>query len=133
MTFTKGGTINLGGKTYNISQINSVYIGSVRRYSGGSVWGAWFIGGIAGFAILGSISSAIGDAAGFLWIIATIAAFITALIFTGMEDYAVFFDMSSGKVSAYSDRDRNKVEAIKDDIVRGLEEGYFPNYLQGRG
>lgn len=49
-----------------------------------------------------------------------------------MENYAVFFDMSSGKVSAYSDADRTKVEKVKDDIITGLEEGYFPNYLQGR-
>jgi hypothetical protein len=40
--------------------------------------------------------------------------------------------MSSGKVSAYSDPDKNKVEVIKADIIKGLEEGYFPNYLQGR-
>ncbi len=132
MTFTKGGTITLGGKTYNISQINSVYIGSVKRYSSGSIWGAWFIGGIAGLAILGSISSVGGDMAGFLWFAATVTAFITALMFTGMEDYAVFFDMSSGKVSAYSNRDKEKVEQIKEDIIKGLEEGYFPNYLHGR-
>jgi hypothetical protein len=49
-----------------------------------------------------------------------------------MQDHAVFFDMSSGKVSAYSNRDRGKVEVIKNDIIKGLEEGYFPNYLQGR-
>jgi len=49
-----------------------------------------------------------------------------------MEDYAVFFDMSSGKVSAYSNESKAKVEEIRDDIIKGMEEGYFPNYLQGR-
>jgi len=132
MTFAKGGTINLGGKTYNISQINSVYIGNVKRYSGGSIWGAWFLGGIAGLAIFGSISNALGALAGAVWFIATIAAFITALVLTGMEDYAVFFDMSSGKVSAYSNESKAKVEEIRNDIIKGMEEGYFPNYLQGR-
>lgn len=74
----------------------------------------------------------VGDATGFLWFAATVAAFITALVFTGMEDYAVFFDMSSGKVSAYSNKDKEKVEQIKEDIIKGLEEGYFPNCLQGK-
>lgn len=134
MTFTRGGTINLGGKTYNISQINSVYIGTVRRYGGGGIWGMWFVGGIVGFFVFwGVLSKSVGnDVAGGLWFIATVAAFVTAVVYTAMEDYAVFFDMSSGKVSAFSDRDKNKVEVIKNDIIRGLEEGYFPNYLQGR-
>jgi len=48
------------------------------------------------------------------------------------EDYAVVFDMSSGRVSAYTNQERSKVEEIKKDIINGMEEGYFPNYLQGR-
>jgi len=133
MTFTRGGTITLGGKTYNISQINSVYIGSVKRHSAGSVFGMWFFGGIVGAMIFGAISGAVGSAiAGVLWTIASFAALIGALVVANMEDYAVFFDMSSGKVSAFSDKDKNKVEVIKNDIIKGLEEGYFPNYLQAR-
>lgn len=122
MSFTKGGTISLGGKTYNISQINSVYTGSVSRYGSGGIWGLWFVGGIIGIAAAQVPT---------LWFILTVAAFVTALVAVNKQDYAVFFDMSSGRVSAYSDRDREKVERVKDDIIRGLEEGYFPNYLQG--
>ena len=46
-------------------------------------------------------------------------------------NYAVFFDMSFGKVSAYSSDNKNEVKKIKDDIIAGMEKGYFPNYLQG--
>jgi hypothetical protein len=67
-----------------------------------------------------------------LWLLATVGASIGCVRMASIEDYAVFFDMSSGKVSAYSDPDKNKVEVIKADIIKGLEEGYFPNYLQGR-
>ena len=123
MTVSKGGTITLGGKTYNISQINSVYIGTTSRYTGGQVWGLWFVGGILGIAVAQVPA---------LWFILTIAALVLALIFSNKQDFAVFFDMSSGKVSAYSNKDREKVENIKNDIIKGLEEGYFPNYLQGR-
>jgi hypothetical protein len=123
MTFSKGGTITLGGKTYNISQINSVYIGHTKRYTGGQVWGLWFVGGLLGIVI-----ARIPE----LWFILTAVAFVAALVFANMQDYAVFFDMSSGKVSAYSNKDKQKVEQIKQDIIQGLEEGYFPNYLQGK-
>lgn len=135
MTIAKGGTITLGGKTYNISQINSVYTGVVNRNSGGSAFFLWLLGGFFGtMAIWGTLGKvAGGNLAGFIWIAATIAATIAALKWSSIKDYAVFFDMSSGKVSAFSDRDRERVEGIKNDIVRGLEEGYFPNYLQGGG
>jgi len=123
MTLSKGGTITLGGKTYNISQINSVYIGTTKRYTGGQVWGLWFVGGIFG-VLIAQIPP--------LWVILSLVAFVAALIFANMDDWAVFFDMSSGKVSAYSNKDREKVEKIKEDIIQGLEEGYFPNYLQGK-
>jgi len=123
MTLSKGGTITLGGKTYNISQINSVYIGTTKRYTGGQVWGLWFVGGIFG-VLIAQIPP--------LWVILSLVAFVAALIFANMDDWAVFFDMSSGKVSAYSNKDREKVEKIKEDIIKGLEEGYFPNYLQGK-
>ena len=134
MTFTKGGTITLSGKTYNISQINSVYIGGVPRYGGGLAFAVWVMGGIVGFFVFwGGLANSIGSTAtGVLWFIATIASTIGCIFMGSKEDYAVFFDMSSGKVSAYSDPDKNKVEVIKADIIKGLEEGYFPNYLQGR-
>jgi len=122
MTLSKGGTITLGGKTYNISQINSVYIGTTKRYTGGQVWGLWFVGGIFG-VLIAQIPP--------LWVILSLVAFVAALIFANMDDWAVFFDMSSGKVSAYSNKDREKVEKIKEDIIQGLEEGYFPKLLAG--
>lgn len=129
MTFSKGGTISLGGKTYNISQINSVYIGDVKRYNTITIWSLWFIGGFLSTLILGSVQNQNFSVP--LWMLATLAAFITAIMFTTKKDNAVFFDMSSGKVAAFSDRDRTKVVRIKNDIIKGLEEGYFPNYLGG--
>ena len=132
MTFSKGGTITLGGKTYNISQINSVYIGNVKRHSGIGIFFMWFIVGVVISIIIIGILNVIGSAlGGALWIIASAAALIGAISLANIEDYAVFFDMSSGKVTAYSDQDRKKVEEIKNDIIKGLQEGYFPNYLQG--
>ena len=53
MTFSKGGTIFLNGKTYNVSQINSVYIGEVNEFSTFWVFLLWFIGGLFSFAIAG--------------------------------------------------------------------------------
>jgi hypothetical protein len=132
MTFSQGGTVKLQGKTYNISQINSVYTGSVKTYSGTAIFFLWFIGGFFGAIIIGSITNAIGSpAATILWFAATIIATIGALYMGNQINYAVFFDMSSGKVSAYSSDDKSEVEKIKDDIIAGMEKGYFPNYLQG--
>ena len=126
--------MTISGKTYNISQINSVYIGAVPRYGGGLGFAVWIMGGIAGFFLFwSSLAPLIGtNATGWLWFAATIASTVACIWFANIQDYAVFFDMSSGKVSAFSDPDRGKVEKVKDDIIRGLEEGYFPNYLQGR-
>ena len=134
MTFSKGGTITLSGKTYNISQINSVYIGAVPRYGVCLAFAVWIIGGIFCFLLFwGGLANSIGlNATGVLWLFATLFATIGCAIIGSIEDYAVFFDMSSGKVSVYSHPDKNKVEVIKADIIKGLEEGYFPNYLQGR-
>lgn len=121
MSLSRGGTIVLGGKTYNISQINSVYEGKTKRYQG--VWGIWLVCGIPGLFL---------TQVPVLWMFLTFAAFVAALIAASIEDYAVFFDMSSGRVAAYSSPDARKVEEIMHDITRGLEEGYFPNYLQNR-
>jgi hypothetical protein len=134
MTFSKGGTITLGGRTYNISQINSVYIGGVPRYGSGVAVSMWIIGGFVGFIVFwGLLAKSIGsNNAGNLWLIATIIGTVVCVRLGNINDFAVFFDMSSGTVSAYSDRDRSKVETIKNDIIKGLEEGYFPNYLQER-
>ena len=122
MTSSKGGTLSLSGKTYNISQINSVYTGSVPRFTGGTVWGSWFV--------MGVLLSPVAAMSKWLWVLLTIAAFFVAGIYSSLRDYAVFFDMSSGRVAAYSDSSMENVERVKNDIVAGLEEGYFPNYLR---
>lgn len=115
MTSSSGGTITIGGKTYNISQINSVHIGTVPRHQG--VWWLFLVGGVVGvFAAQASVV---------FWLILTLAAFIAAVYFSGLKDYAVFFDLSSGKVSAYTNPDKEKVEAVKLDIIKGMEKGSF--------
>jgi len=122
MTFSRGGTIFLNGKTYNVSQINSVYIGEVNEFSTFWVFLLWFIGGLFSFAIAGKSMG--------IWFILTIIS-IYSLVFTiNQKKSAVFFDLSSGKVDAYSGKNYNEVKQIADDIIRGMEEGYFPNYLR---
>ena len=122
MTFSKGGTIFLNGKTYNVSQINSVYIGEVNEFSTFGVLIIWFITGLLCFAIAG-ISMGI-------WFILTILSIISLVYTINQKKSAVFFDLSSGKVDAYSGKNYEEVKQIADDIIRGMEEGYFPNYLQ---
>lgn len=117
MTSSSGGTITINGKTYNISQINSVYTGTVKRHNG--VWGLFLVCGIPGF-FLAAIHPAV-------WFVATLAAFIAAVRFSDLRDYAVFFDMSSGKVSAYTNSDKDTVEAMRLDIVKGMEQGSYSN------
>jgi len=140
MTAAKGGTIELGGKTYNISQINSVSVESVRRHSGiNSGIKIFTLYIIAGIIITVMITLTMVhfplvwvERARVFWFIITGFATWFAWSIAKKEDYAVVFDMSSGKVSAYSNESKAKVEKIRDDIIKGMEEGYFPNYLQGR-
>jgi hypothetical protein len=123
MSLLSGETITLQGKTYNISQINSVYTGSVNKISPGKIFLLWLLGGFISALLLGSLPKSIpNDVSVPLWIIATLAASIYALIVSSKKDYAVFFDMSSGKVAAYSNQDQQKVEKIKNDIVEGIEK-----------
>jgi hypothetical protein len=133
MSFFSRETITLEGKTYNISQINSVSTGRINKVSRGKIFLIWLLGGFVGALLLGSLPKSISnDVSVPLWIIATIAASVYALIIGNKKDFAVFFDMSSGKVAAYSQQDEKKVEQIKEDIIRGMEQGHFPNYLQGK-
>ena len=131
MSFLSRETITLEGKTYNISQINSVSTGRINKVSRGKIFLIWLLGGFVGALLLGSLPKSISnDVSVPLWIIATISASVYALIIGNKKDYAVFFDMSSGKVAAYSHQEQQKVEQIKEDIISGLEQGRFPNYLQ---
>lgn len=117
-----GETITLEGKTYNTSQINSVSTGVINKISRVKIFLIWLLGGFAGALLLGSLPKSISnDVSVPLWIIATFAASIYALIIGSKKDYAVFFDMSSGKVAAYSHQDQRNVEKIKQDIVDGIE------------
>ena len=76
-----------------------------------------------GALLLGSLPKSIpNDISVPLWIIATFAASIYAVIIGNKKDYAVFFDMSSGKVAAYSHQDQKNVEKIRQDIVDGIEK-----------
>lgn len=124
MSFSKGGTFTLGNKTYNINQINSVYLKTVPKHEG--IGQLYVFGGFVG-AIIGILSQN-----SILWFILTVVATVAAAHFSTKIDWAVYFDMSSGSVAAFRSPDKNEVERIRDDIIQGLEEGYFPNYLQGR-
>lgn len=121
MTFSKGGTIFLNGKTYNVSQINSVYIETIKKYSTFGVIAIWFVIGIfCTYAINNTI----------LWNILTFASILVAIYMISIRVSAVFFDLSSGKVDVYTSDDYEEVKKIASDIIRGMEEGYFPNYLR---
>ena len=48
MTFPKGGTFTLGGKTFNLSQINSVYAATTKLYAGKQVLLMWDKNGVDG-------------------------------------------------------------------------------------
>ena len=123
MGFTRGGTFKIGGKTYNVAQINSVHIKRVPRHSAGQIWLVFFLAGLLG------LSLAVTPVA---WLVVTLAAFFATVFFLSEKTYAVVFDMSSGSVTALTDNDREKVESIEAEIVKGIEEGHFPNYLQDR-
>jgi hypothetical protein len=114
MTNSNGGAITIEGKTYNISQINSVYVDMVPMYEPGAIWFS--------FLFLGVICLPLGSIL-FLWIPLTCLSFYIACKLSFKRKYAVFFDMSSGKVSAYSSPDGAAVEKVKQDLIKRLERG----------
>lgn len=53
-------------------------------------------------------------------------------IFAFKKTFKLVFQMSSGSHVVFSSDDRNKVESMRDDVINGIERGYFPNYLQNK-
>ena len=110
MASISSGNIELGGKTYNPTQINSVEIGTVPRNPG--VWLMFLFLGIPGLLLV-AIHPVV-------WLLGTVGAVVFAAVLSSQMDWAVFFDMSSGKVAAFTSEDKRKVEAVKRDITSVL-------------
>lgn len=110
MTTNSSGNIVLNGTTYNPTQINSVEIGTVRKHDG--IWMMFIILGFPGLllAVIHPI----------VWVLGTIAALVVAANLSSETDWALFFDMSSGKVAAFISPDKSKVKAVHRDIVNVL-------------
>jgi len=102
--------IVLGGKTYNPSQINSVEVGTVPRHNG--LLFAFFLLGVPGLFLV-MIHPIV-------WVLGTLAAIFFFAKLAGEKDWAVFFDMSSGKVAAFTSSEKSKAVALKNDIVSSL-------------
>lgn len=120
----QAGTFTIGGKTFNVMQINSVHTSIVPKHPPSIVWSAWFVTGIM-FGFVASLSM-------IAWTALTVLGFGAALYYLSLSRYAVVFDMSSGSVTAFESDDKSKVEEMRDAIVAGIETGYFPNYLQSK-
>ena len=134
MTFTTGGTITLNEKTYNISMISAVYIEKKDYENEG--------GGLISLGLISVLSSYIlythSNSTGNFILVLGFGGFGALILFGGIStlfavDYRLIFEMGGGtKVVAYQDKERHIVEQLEEDIIVGIQRGYFPNYLQGR-
>jgi hypothetical protein len=98
----------------------------VKKFNRKAIFGVWLIGGFIGMMV-----SAMLMLPGGAWLILTVSATAAAMYLESQVEYAVFFDMSSGKTSVFRSASMEEVERVESDIVQGMEEGRFPDYLQG--
>ena len=129
-----GGTITLNGKTYNLSLISAVYTERILQTNNGEMMQAVFICLI--LVIMGLFVLLIGQ---------TFLGLLSILFFGGgglyglsqlgttntTSEYSLIFEIGGKKEVVFSGN-VVEVENIKNDIIIGIEKGYFPNYLQGR-
>lgn len=117
----KNSTIELGGKTYNLSQINSVYIEERGRFPGKLIVIAWVVMGVLTTINYSETAKSIGDNIAFpLWCILTAASTIIAAWTALSKDYLLIFDMSSGKTTALKGNNKSEVEQQKELIVNAI-------------
>jgi hypothetical protein len=129
MTFSQGGTITFGDKTYNISQINSVFVKKRSKYPH---WKQFSICIILVLSILGYMVALVGTKGFYEWFIVLTGPFVIwyLLHLFNKKTYALCFEMPSKLVQVYVDSERGNVEDLKETVITHIERGYFPNYIQ---
>ena len=129
-----GGTITLNGKTYNLSLISAVYTERILQANSGELMQGVFI--FFFFFILSLFLLLTGSY--FMGILGLV--FSCGMIWLGLSqmgttnttnEYSLIFEIGGKKEVVFSGN-VVEVENIKNDIIVGIEKGYFPNYLQGR-
>jgi len=148
VSISRGGTLTIEGKTYNISQIESVYS---RRGMQRPLWVRIIALPLLVFLYLCAMGASSAFLAGvfgwnnaekltlweyfFLPVMAIMCLLFASYLqlFALVRTCQLIFQMSSGTCVVFSSDDRKKVESMRDDVINGIERGYFPNYLQQRG
>ena len=134
MSFSRGGTITLNGKTYNLSLISAVYTERILQADSGELMKGVFI--MFFISIFSLFLLLIGN---YFWGIVGLV-FSCGMIWLGLSqmgttsttnEYSLIFEIGGKKEVVFSGN-VVEVENIKNDIIIGIEKGYFPNYLQGR-
>ena len=129
-----GGTITLNGKTYNLSLISAVYTERILQANNGEMMQSVFICLI--FFIMSLLLLLIGQ---YFWGLFNLVLWgggglygLSQLGTTNTtNEYSLIFEIGGKKEVVFSGN-VVEVENIKNDIIVGIEKGYFPNYLQGR-
>ena len=129
-----GGTITLNGKTYNLSLISAVYTERILQANSGGDMLTLF--GCLVAVIMGLFLLLIGQS--FLGLLNILffggggLYFLSQMNTTNTtSEYSLIFEIG-GKKEVVFNGNVVEVENIKNDIIIGIEKGYFPNYLQGR-
>ena len=129
-----GGTITLNGKTYNLSLISAVYTERILQANSGGDMLTLF--GCLVFVIMGLFLLLIGQS--FLGLLSILffggggLYFLSQMNTTNTtSEYSLIFEIG-GKKEVVFNGNVVEVENIKNDIIIGIQKGYFPNYLQGR-
>lgn len=137
-----GGTITLNGKTYNLSLISAVYTERILQANSGTFLlnALLFLCALFG-VLLFLLSLVLGASNPFLMFIGLLASGWGCLYYflqmgttnttNTTSEYSLIFEIGGKKEVVFSGN-VVEVENIKNDIIIGIEKGYFPNYLQGR-
>jgi hypothetical protein len=139
MSFSMGGTITLNGKTYNLSLISAVYTERILQANSGTfllnallflcalfcvILVLFYVGVGGGITFLNIFMLFIGG-----W--GCLFYFLQMGTINTTNEYSLIFEIGGKKEVVFSGN-VVEVENIKNDIIIGIEKGYFPNYLQGR-
>ena len=134
-----GGTITLNGKTYNLSLISAVYTERILQANSGTFLLNALLFLCALFCgLLFLLNLALGASNPFLMFIGLLFCgwgglyyFLQMGTTSTTNEYSLIFEIG-GKKEVVFNGNVVEVENIKNDIIIGIEKGYFPNYLQGR-
>ena len=129
-----GGTITLNGKTYNLSLISAVYTERILQANSGEIMQGLFASVV--LVIISLFLLLIGN---YFWGLFGLVLW-GGMLLLGLSqlgstnttnEYSLIFEIGGKKEVVFSGN-VVEVENIKNDIIIGIEKGYFPNYLQGR-